>query len=161
MVIVDQLINGVSTIVPWGLLRVSIKVYTFARGLCELLCISLVQTINKRQMSILSIRHLIGFQRIITLGITMLIIVTCYSQDIESFKDATPVKITGGLSANTMLTSTTDPNNQRDPLFWQLQGNINFNFFGVIDAPLSVTLNSQKAAVNQPALPTRIGISPK
>jgi hypothetical protein len=66
-----------------------------------------VQTIKKRKMSILSIWQLLGFQRIITLGITMLIIVTCYSQDIESFKDATPVKISDGLSANTMLTSKT------------------------------------------------------
>jgi hypothetical protein len=107
VVLVDQPINSDSKIRPCGLLRVSIKVDTFTDGLCELLSISLVQTIKKRKMSVLSIWQLLGFQRIITLGITMLIIVTCYSQDIESFKDATPVKISDGLSANTMLTSKT------------------------------------------------------
>ena len=84
----------------------------------------------------------------------------CSAQQIESLKDAPPVKVTGGIGVTNMLTSSTDPNNQRDPFFWQLQGNINFSFFGVIDAPFSASLNNQKPTTSQPAIPSQVGISP-
>lgn len=83
------------------------------------------------------------------------------AQDIESFKDAKLLKASGGVALNTMYTQSTDTTNKRDPFFWQFQANLNLNILGIIDAPFSLVLNSQKSTVNQPALPTQFGISPK
>lgn len=82
------------------------------------------------------------------------------AQDVESLKDAKPVQVSGGWNYTTMFTESNDPNNQRDPFFWQFAANINFNFFGVINAPFTATFNNQESTTTQPALPTQIGISP-
>lgn len=83
------------------------------------------------------------------------------AQDLGNLKDIKPVSASGGVGLTTMFTNSTDTTNRRDPFFWQFQANLNLNFFGIIDAPFALVLNSQKNTVNQPALPTQFGISPK
>lgn len=83
-----------------------------------------------------------------------------FGQEIEQLKETPFLKTSGGLSVTSMYTSTNDPNNQRDPFFWQLQANLNFKLFGLIDAPFSASFNNQKSSFTQPALPSQFGISP-
>ena len=83
-----------------------------------------------------------------------------FAQDLETFGKGPWVKASGGVSWTTQFTNTNDDQNQRDPLFWLLQGNINFNLLGIIDAPFSFSFNNQESTASQPALPTQFGLSP-
>lgn len=75
-------------------------------------------------------------------------------------KETPYLQMSGGLSVTSMYTGTNDPNNERDPFFWQIQGNANFSILGIIDAPFSASFNNQESSVTQPALPNQFGISP-
>jgi len=85
---------------------------------------------------------------------------TLTAQDLEQLGKAPLLKTSGGVSWSTQFTQTNNDQNQRDPFFWLLQGNLNFKFMGLIDAPFSFSFNNQESTTTQPALPTQFGISP-
>lgn len=87
-------------------------------------------------------------------------VINLSAQDIEQVTKAKPVKISGGLNANTTFYATDAANPQRDPFMWIINGNMNLNFFGVVNAPFSFMLSKENKTFNQPSY-KQFGISPK
>lgn len=112
-------------------------------------------------------KHYFGYQIlravicIVMTGVVVLLTLPVAAQDLENLSEIKPVTTSGSVGFKTIYTNTSDTTNQREPWFWQFNANLNLNLLGVIDAPMSVVFNSQTNAVNQPALPTQFGISPK
>jgi len=82
------------------------------------------------------------------------------AQDLEQVVKAKPVKVSGGLNANTTFYATDATNPQRDPFMWIINGNINLNLYGVVNAPFSFMLSKENKTFNQPSY-KQFGISPK
>jgi hypothetical protein len=81
------------------------------------------------------------------------------AQDLERIDKKNPVKVTGGLNATQTFYSASGIQNRRDPYFWMLNANLNFNLFGVLDVPLSATFSQQNRSYTQPF--NQYGISPR
>lgn len=100
----------------------------------------------------------------ITLFLIFLRTLALQSQDIpklrDDIKNNKPLAVTGGVNANTSAVAAIGTELKRDPYFWQLNANLNFNFFGVINAPFSATFTKENKTFNQPAF-NQYGISPQ
>ncbi len=83
-----------------------------------------------------------------------------FSQDLEKIKESKAITVGGGISANATYVGATGTDLKRDPFYWQLNANLNFNFFGVVSAPFSATVTKENKTFNQPSY-KRFGISPK
>ncbi|WP_370089270.1 hypothetical protein [Ekhidna sp.] len=83
-----------------------------------------------------------------------------YSQDLETIKDQKFVTYSGGISFNNTFYHAIGMDSQRDPYFWQLNANLNFNFLNVVQVPFSLTLSQQQKNFNQPQPFNRFGLSP-
>lgn len=100
-------------------------------------------------------------------GITVLFILTLtyinqvYAQDVEEVLKQKIIKLNGGISANSTFYYANGIDNRRDPFYWMLSANLNFNILGIIQAPFSVTLSQQNKGFSQPKPFNRFGISPK
>jgi hypothetical protein len=69
------------------------------------------------------------------------------SVDIANVLKAKPVAVSGGLAANTIFSAGLPNNNQ--PFNYFLSGNLNLNFFGTINVPLSFNYSNQKIMLSQ------------
>jgi hypothetical protein len=83
---------------------------------------------------------------------------TLHAQNIEQVLKAKPVTVTGGLNASG-TGYTASGSARRDPFSYQLGANLNFNFFGVIDAPFSFYMTSENKTFNRPSY-RQFGASP-
>jgi len=71
-----------------------------------------------------------------------------YSQRLDNLGKATPVIISGGISANTIFY---DGVANRDPFTYFLNGNINANLYGLYNIPVSFAYTNQRFAFNEPS----------
>ena len=83
-----------------------------------------------------------------------------FSQDLGSLKNAKPFTVSGGFNINTSAIGAIGEDLNRDPYYWQLNANLNFNLFGIISLPFSGTLTKENNTFNQPSF-RQFGISPK
>ncbi len=83
-----------------------------------------------------------------------------WGQDVENIGKAKAIKLSGGLNTSASFYAVEGTELNRDPYFWMLNANINFNFFGVVDAPFSLTLTKENQTYNQPSF-KQYGISPR
>ena len=79
-------------------------------------------------------------------------------QDIAKFNIKQPVKINGGLTATNTFYSAQGMTARRDPYYWMLSGNVNFNLFGVLSVPISIQVSQQNRSYTQPF--NQFGMSP-
>lgn len=68
-------------------------------------------------------------------------------------------KMTGGFSASSVYYNSNTPNN-RDPLDYFLNGNINFNLFNLINTPFSFNFTNSGSNYTYPTLPNRFSLHP-
>ena len=84
-----------------------------------------------------------------------------HSQDIEAMLKAPILNVSGGVSANGILTFV--PNDSlamKNPFAFFLSGNLNFNFFGVANIPLSFTYSNLKFSKSASLPFNRFALSP-
>ncbi|MDR0763026.1 MAG: hypothetical protein LBF01_00830 [Bacteroidales bacterium] len=87
--------------------------------------------------------------------------VVLYSQDIEAVIKAPILNITGGVSANGILTFVPgDSLTNKNPFTYFLSGNLNFSLFGVVNVPLSFTYTNQKFSKSASLPFNRFALSP-
>jgi hypothetical protein len=77
---------------------------------------------------------------------------------IENLLKAKPVVVSGGVGANTVFTAGL-PNNDASINYF-LNGNLNFNFFGTVNVPLSFNFSDRKIALSQGYSFNQLSISP-
>ena len=102
-------------------------------------------------------------------SIILLIAVLCLSNAVaqsfrvENFKNmfgkGNPLKLSGGLSFNTVLDTGNDGSG-RDPFAYYLNGNINLNILGQVNLPFSFSLTSSNSSYQSPSLPNRLSVHP-
>lgn len=80
-------------------------------------------------------------------------------EDITNIKDKKAIKLSGGITANSTWYNATEMFG-RQPLTWQVGGNLNVSLFELIDIPLSINLNNFGAQYSYPSLPNRLSIHP-
>ncbi len=83
------------------------------------------------------------------------------AQDLEKIAEQKVVAVNGGVSANTTFYDAQGIENRRDPFYWLMSANLNFNILGVVQAPFSMTISQQDKKFSQPQPFNRFGISPK
>jgi hypothetical protein len=93
--------------------------------------------------------------------LSLFILSTSQAQDLETIKDQKLVQVSGGVGLNTTFYDAQGIPNRRDPFYWMLNANLNFNFLNVIQAPFSMTLSQQDKRFSQPQPFNRFGISPR
>src|SRR3954462_6860262 len=81
--------------------------------------------------------------KIVLLVLCVLFSFALQAQDVENVLKQKPVKVSGGVSATTTLYNAQGIANRRDPFYWMLNANLNFNILGIIQAPFSMTLSEQ------------------
>lgn len=102
----------------------------------------------------------------------LLILTICYagipllgmaqSIDVESvtkLKKKQLAKVNGGISANSSLFSSNEAGG-RQPFSYQLTGNLNLSLLGLIDIPLTFSLNNYGSQFTYPTLPNRLSLHP-
>ena len=93
----------------------------------------------------------------------LLLLVEGFSQttvDENTFKKENLFKVNGSINVTNTRYQAYGMEGQRDPLFYQLQANLNFKIL-TIDVPFTAVINNQKSAFGgPPPPPTRIGIKP-
>lgn len=82
------------------------------------------------------------------------------AQDLETIGQQKLVKVGGGISANTTFYNASGIESRRDPFYWMLNANINFDFLGVVQVPFSMTISQQNKNFSQPQPFNRFGLSP-
>ncbi len=90
----------------------------------------------------------------------MFLVLNLSAQDVEQVAKAKPVTISGGLNTSSTFYATNAEHPQRDPFFWIINGNMNLNFYGVVNAPFSFMVSKENKTFNQPSY-KQFGISPK
>ncbi|MDR1739162.1 MAG: outer membrane beta-barrel family protein, partial [Bacteroidales bacterium] len=91
---------------------------------------------------------------------TMMFVVA-RSQDIEAVIKAPVLNISGGVSANGILTLVPgDSLAMKNPFAYSLSGNLNFSLFGVVNMPLSFTYSNQRFDKNFSLPFNRFALSP-
>ncbi|MEO9964867.1 MAG: hypothetical protein ABJF11_03710 [Reichenbachiella sp.] len=83
------------------------------------------------------------------------------AQDLEQIGDQKLVRVSGGISTNTTFYHATGIESRRDPFYWMINANINFDFLGVVQVPFSMTISQQNKNFSQPQPFNRFGLSPK
>ncbi len=95
------------------------------------------------------------------LAITFILLFSCstlFAQDLEQIGVKKGVKVNGGISTSHFVYSSNSIENRADPYFFVVNGNLNFDFFGV-SVPLSFAYSNQELTYRQPF--NIIGASPK
>jgi len=104
-------------------------------------------------------RHIIG-RLILLFGMSIICTAQSAAQDVEQVLDQKALQVNGGVTANTTFYNASGIDNRRDPFFWMLSANLNFNILGIIQAPFSMTISQQNKNFSQPQPFNRFGISP-
>ncbi|WP_160716026.1 hypothetical protein [Chitinophaga solisilvae] len=71
------------------------------------------------------------------------------AQNLEQLGWKKGVKVSGSVSANTILYSASEMKGRRDPFNWSVNGNLNISLFGY-DAPFSFSYSNQQRSFSQP-----------
>ena len=82
-----------------------------------------------------------------------------FPQDFEQVVKSKPVTVTGGINLSGTGYAQSGGNSRRDPFSYQLSANMNFNFFGIVDAPFSAQMTSENKTFNRPSY-RQMGFSP-
>jgi hypothetical protein len=101
----------------------------------------------------------VNFKNRLALTVLFLYPLLLAGQDISKFNLKQPVKVNGGLTATNTFYSSQGMAARRDPYYWMLSGNINFNLFGVLSVPISVQVSQQNRSYTQPF--NQFGMSPR
>ncbi len=97
---------------------------------------------------------------VLNIVLLLLLPVSIVAQDLEKVAKNKPVSVSGGINANSTFYAASGDTPQRDPFLWALNGNLNFKFFGVINAPFSFFISKENKTFNQPSY-KQFGISPR
>ena len=71
------------------------------------------------------------------------------AQDLGNIDKKNPIKISGGINATQTFYNAWGIQNRRDPYYWLLNANLNFNILGV-SIPVSATFSQQSKSFTQP-----------
>jgi hypothetical protein len=74
------------------------------------------------------------------------------------FGKGNPIKVNGGVSANTVFNS--GGGYGRQPFTWFINGNVNTNLFGQVSLPFSFNLTNAGAGYSYPTMPNRLSLHP-
>lgn len=80
-------------------------------------------------------------------------------EEVTSLKERKALKINGGVSANTTVFNS-DERTGRQEFTYQLNGNLNLELMGLVNIPLTFSLNNYGAQFTYPALPNRLSLHP-
>jgi hypothetical protein len=100
-------------------------------------------------------------KKILTIAVICCVVNTLHGQDLEKIAEQKVVAVNGGVSTNTTFYDAQGIENRRDPFYWLVSANLNFNILGVVQAPFSMTVSQQDKKFSQPQPFNRFGISPK
>lgn len=81
-----------------------------------------------------------------------------FPQALDKIDLKKPITVSGGISATQTFYTAKGISARRDPYYWLLTGNLNFNLFGVISVPVSGQLSQQNKSYTQPF--NQYGMSP-
>jgi len=84
-------------------------------------------------------------------------VTSALSQNVENVKKENPIKISGSIGGNAGFYKAYGRESRRDPFFYLLNANINFNIYGV-NVPLTAVYSQQETNFLQPF--NQFGISP-
>lgn len=104
--------------------------------------------------------------------ISLLILLICYSsvlrgQDIEGWskvlktKKSDLIKVSGGISGNSIAYTSSGLKSRRQPFTWALNGSLNFQIAGKISLPFSFNYSNQRFTYQRPQPPNIAGLSPQ
>ncbi len=89
-----------------------------------------------------------------------------HSQNIDlehagaGFQKGNLLKLGGYVSANALYSASNNPENERLPFTYFLNGGVNARLFQLIDVPVQFTITNVGGQFNYPTLPTRLSIHP-
>lgn len=90
------------------------------------------------------------FYRIVFLiSLSEAVALTCHGQDLTRIGKGSPLKISGGVSANQIFYLANGIQDRRSPYSYFLTGNLNFNIYE-FNVPVSFTFSNQTISVQQP-----------
>lgn len=92
-------------------------------------------------------------------GITLSSAQNVNVEDLTNLRNKKVIKLSGGVSANSTYYDANEMYG-RQPLTWQLNGNLNVSLFELVDIPLSINLNNFGAQYTYPSLPNRLALHP-
>ena len=92
--------------------------------------------------------------------LSVFLLLKVYSQDLEKISDAKWLTYSGNISVGQTYYQANGIENRRDPYFWQINANLNFNILGIVNLPFSLVLSQQNKQFNQPQPFNRVGLSP-
>jgi hypothetical protein len=97
----------------------------------------------------------------ITFTLAVLLLATpTFAQDIETLIKAPFAVVNGGVSLNQMVTFVPSDTMRQNPYSLFLAGNLNFNFFGEVNVPLSFSYSNSQLTKNASLPFNRFSISP-
>jgi hypothetical protein len=82
------------------------------------------------------------------------------SQNLEKITETPILQYQGGMQVRSTYNYSNSTFNRRPPLFWQMNSNFNSVVLGVINVPLSITINNGGSSFRQSTNFNRIGLSP-
>ncbi|MDR0995253.1 MAG: hypothetical protein LBL81_03065 [Tannerella sp.] len=77
----------------------------------------------------------------------------------NTFGKGKPLKLSGGLSANTTYTSGNGEQG-REPFVYYLNGTVDLNLYGLIDLPFTLNLTNSGTSYKLPSIPNRLSLHP-
>ena len=80
-------------------------------------------------------------------------------EDVKNTFKNKPLSLSGGISANSVLNAGNE-NSVRDPFTYYLNGNVNFNLYGLVNLPFSFNLTNSGTSYKLPSSPNRLSIHP-
>ncbi len=89
--------------------------------------------------------------------IILFLTLSSQAQDLEEIGKSKPITVSGGISADATLYDVNGIENRRDPFFWMLNANLNFDIYGIA-VPFSATFTQQDRSFTQPF--NQYGLSP-
>lgn len=102
-----------------------------------------------------------GCTALVVLMLIVLSVTQLSGQNIENILEQKVLTVNGGVNANTTFYDAQGIENRRDPFYWLVNANLNFNILGIIQAPFSMTVSQQDKKFSQPEPFNRFGISPQ
>ena len=100
------------------------------------------------------IEHVLKVKLLLTLFLLPVIV---FGQNLDQIGKSPLVKVNGGISANTIYY---EGSANRDPFTFFINGNLNFNFSGIYNVPLSFSYTNQDFSYNTPFKINRLSIHP-
>lgn len=82
------------------------------------------------------------------------------AQELSGLKQAEPFTVTGGVGVNTIGYATTDSIGRQDPFRYVMSGNLNLNFYGVVNCPFRFTYSNMQENYSHPFNFNQFGLQP-